>query len=72
MMYVKCAFNQWANKSKCVGYCNNHKCYLTKLHLKNMHCLQKRCKYLERLEHSFWEARKKRGKIIEIYKEKSD
>ena len=35
-----------------------------------MHCLQKRCKYLERLEHSFWEARKKRGKIIEIYNEK--
>ena len=71
-MYVKCAFNQWANKSKCVGYCRNHKCYLTKLHLKNMNCLQKRCKYLERLEHSFWEERKKRGKIIEIYKEKSD
>ena len=35
-----------------------------------MNCLQKRCKYLERLEHSFWETRKKRGKIIEIYKEK--
>ena len=59
---LKCAFNQQAKKSKCVAYCNNHKCYLTITHLKNMKCLQKQCTYLVKQEHIFWENREKRKK----------
>lgn len=58
---LECAFKQQAKRSNCVGYCNNHHCYLTITHLKNMKCLQKQCKYLERIiNHKFWINRAKR------------
>lgn len=58
---VKCAFNQQARKRNCVAYCKYHKCYLTKIHVKNMQCLQKQCKYLVKFEkHTFWIERQKK------------
>ena len=64
---LKCAFNQRANKENCVAYCKNHKCHLTIAQLKNMKCLQKQCKYLEKfLLHQFWverEAKKKQKRL---------
>jgi len=54
-----CAFNQKATRNKCVGYCKLHRCYLTEKQVKNMHCLQKNCKHLKRLEHQFWVIREK-------------
>ena len=63
---VECAFHQMAKKSNCVAFCKKHKCYLTILHLKNMHCLQKQCRYLSKeATHIFWlerEEKKKRKK----------
>ena len=59
---LECAFNQQAKKSKCVAYCNNHRCYLTITHLKNMRCLQKKCNYLVKQEHIFWKKREMRKK----------
>ena len=61
---VECAFNQQAKRSNCVAYCKYHCCYLTIVHLKNMQCLQKQCRYLRKeTTHKFWierEAKKKR------------
>ena len=57
-----CAFHQRARKENCVAYCNNHKCHLTITQLKNMRCLQKQCKYLEKKPHKFWVEREKKKK----------
>jgi len=60
---VECAFNQQAKRSNCVAYCENHKCYLTILHLKNMKCLQKQCNYLRKeTTHKFWLEREEKKK----------
>jgi hypothetical protein len=64
---VECAFNQQAKRSNCVAYCENHKCYLTILHLKNMKCLQKQCNYLKKeMTHKYWinRAEKKKRKKL--------
>ena len=60
---VECAFRQMAKKSNCVAYCKKHRCYLTIIHLKNMSCLQKQCKYLVKEDnHKFWIERAERKK----------
>lgn len=60
---VKCAFRQMAKRSNCVAYCNYHNCFLTIVHLKNMKCLQKQCRYLRKeTTHKFWINRAKRKK----------
>lgn len=62
---LECAFHQKAKRTRCVAYCENHKCYLTIVQLKSMKCLQKQCKHLTRIEnHQFWieRAKRKRGK----------
>ena len=51
---VKCAFNQYARKSKCIGWCRKHNCYLTLNNVKNMKCIQKKCFHLIRLDRQFW------------------
>ena len=60
---VECAFRQQAKRSNCVAYCNKHNCYLTKIHIKNMQCLQKQCRYLNKdTTHKFWIERAERRK----------
>lgn len=51
---VECAFNQYAKKTKCVAYCKLHHCFLTQTNIKNMNCLKKHCKHLDKLKHQFW------------------
>ena len=52
---VECAFKQQAKRKNCIAYCKYHKCYLTIIHLKNMKCLQKQCRYLTKEPtHLFW------------------
>ena len=60
---VECAFHQMAKRSNCVAYCKKHRCYLTIIHLKNMRCLQKQCRYLIKEDtHKFWIDRAKKKK----------
>lgn len=58
---LECAFKQYAKRSNCVAWCSYHKCYLTIIHLKNMKCLNKKCRYLLKQEnHIFWIKRAKK------------
>ena len=49
----------------CPAYCKLHHRYLTVRQIKQKHCLGKECKYLDKLEHKYWEqrARKKLRKL---------
>lgn len=44
----------------CPGYCKLHHKYLTVRQIKTKTCLGKRCAYLKRLEHGYWEFREKK------------
>ena len=52
---VEVAFKDYAKKSKCLGYCELHECYLTKSNIENMRCLKKNCKHFDKIEsHPYW------------------
>lgn len=62
---VLCAFNQYAKRCRCVGYCKKHKCNLTVPQLKDIHCLQKGCRHLVKYqEHTFWKMREMRKRYV--------
>lgn len=55
MEICPCLFNTESYFSRCVGYCNFHKAYLTAKQLKTKNCLGKQCNALIRQNsHPFW------------------
>lgn len=44
-------------KSRCVGYCRLHHCYITVDQLKERECLKKHCHHLRRDAHPYWKDR---------------
>ena len=73
---VEVAFKDYAKKSKCLGYCEYHECYLTKSNIENMKCLKKNCRHFDKIKtHPFWqelerkkeEAKKRKEERKKLY-----
>jgi hypothetical protein len=55
---VKGLYGSTIAKTKCVGYCKRHGCYLTCHTLKQRECLGKQCHFLDKHEeHDYWRQR---------------
>ncbi len=56
------------SKENAVAYCHNkrHIGRLSRKTMKNHQCLQKQCPFLEKLEHPYWEIKKRKKELAEM------
>ncbi len=53
--------------SRCIGYCNFHKAYVTHKQMKTKQCLQKNCKaFIKNVNHQFWIEREQKKEEIKL------
>lgn len=55
--------------SRCVGYCNFHKAYVTQKQMKTKQCLQKNCDaFIKNTNHQFWIEREQKKNELKLKK----
>lgn len=62
-------YNSESTCSRCIGYCNFHKAYVTQKQMKTKQCLQKNCDaFIKNANHQFWIEREQKKKELKLKK----